>query len=773
MKIKNLIYLIFLLIVAILPHSFAQDNTKVGLPEGAIARLGKGGINIIRFSPNGKHLAVGTDIGLWLYDVATGEETALFSDDPAQVNALVFSQDGKMIATGGFANPKIQLWDIRNDRKTLIKTLTENRYGVSSLSFSNDGKTIRRLDKQGRIAGWNIDTGEKLPNFNNRIYSYHSVVIFSEKDNLYAIGESSGRIRIFNASTNRLLAKLLGHSGLLQSSDKDVSVMVFTNDAKMLASGGYDKTVRLWNINNRMNLAKFKGHESEISSLAFTKDGRILASGDTNRIIKIWDTENSREIWTLHGHTDEICALAFSPDGNTLASGCYDGTIRFWNPHTGKAISTFTTGHIDAVKTVTFSDFDNDLLSLTHSGSVDVWEGNTLKETLTFSENKENRIRSVALSSDNTHIAVIYNNRFISNYNLKVWNLFTGMELQGPWSDFQGTVNAVSFSPDSNILVVNYDRKGVFFWHINAKMEIFNFKMKYSWNRKITFSPDGNYVFIYGGYAESYMFNAKTMEETAQINTKDIKTLVYSPDSTILATLVNNEIILWDVTLSGIKQRGRIIDSKFEEGLVFSPDGKFLLSITEGLDRYIQVWGVNTGWNFGRISGHTEKITTLDFSNDGKILACGSLDGTILLWDWEQTLSKLTAINIGENNDVYLLPPKSAVKYNDSTIEAEAVKNWLRINGYVIKKSISGYRVERSRSLSGLSDKLGNTYRSGDLNLEVKSKGIVLNRDDGSSTYVVEGYEGILQIRVKDVGLATFLVDEKGNFNHNKPDKDR
>ncbi len=738
---------------------FGQDNTQVGLPEGAIARLGKGGINTLRFSPDGKHLAVGTDIGLWLHDVATGKETALFTEDPAQVNALAFSTDGKMIASGGYANPEIQLWDIGNDRKILIKTLIKNRNGASSLSFSKNGKTIMRLDKQGRIAGWNIDTGDKLPNLHNRIYSYHNVATFSEKNNFYAIGESSGRIRIFNASTDRQLAKLLGHSGLLQSSDYDISVVAFSNDVKMLASGGYDRTVRLWNIDKRMNLAKFSGHESKISSLAFSKDGRILASGDTNRIIKIWDTENPREIWTLHGHTDEICALAFSPDGNTLASGCYDGTIRFWNPHTGKAISTFTAGHIDAVKTVTFSDIDNDLLSLTHSGSVEVWEENTLKETLTFSDNDENRIRSVELSSDNTHIAVIYNNRFISNNNLKVWNLFSGLELQGPWSDFQGTVNTVNFSPDSNILVVNYERKGVFFWHINAKMEIFNFKIEYSRYRKITFSPDGNYVFIYGGYAESYMLNAKTMEDIAEINIKDIKTLVFSPDSTILATLVNKEIILWDVTPSGIKQRGRIIDNNIVNGLVFSPDGKFLLSIIDGIDGYslepyTQVWGIDTGWKFGKIVGHTDKITTLDFANDGKILACGSLDGTILLWDWEQTLSKLILKNIGENNDVFLLPPKSAVKYNDSTTEADAVKNWLRINGYVIKKSHNLYRVSHQGSSSGLQGEIGSTYNTGDLKINFESV-------------------GVLQMQVKDVGLATFTVDEEGNLNHKKRNQNR
>lgn len=82
MGLKYPYLIIILLIVAIHSSSHSQDNTQVGLPEGAIARLGKGGISIIRFSPNGTHLAVGTTVGVWLYDVKTGNAKALFPAKP-------------------------------------------------------------------------------------------------------------------------------------------------------------------------------------------------------------------------------------------------------------------------------------------------------------------------------------------------------------------------------------------------------------------------------------------------------------------------------------------------------------------------------------------------------------------------------------------------------------------------------------------------------------------------------------------------------------------
>ncbi len=65
MKTKIIFFTIMLLTVTLPSSSFAQDNTQVGLPEGALARLGKGGISVIKFSPDGTRLAVGTSIGVW------------------------------------------------------------------------------------------------------------------------------------------------------------------------------------------------------------------------------------------------------------------------------------------------------------------------------------------------------------------------------------------------------------------------------------------------------------------------------------------------------------------------------------------------------------------------------------------------------------------------------------------------------------------------------------------------------------------------------------
>ena len=146
--------------IVLLSNSFAQDNTQVGLPEGAIARLGKGGINIMRFSPDGTHLAVGTDVGVWLYDVPDGKETALFSGHPGQVNALAFSPDGNILASAGANNPVIQFWDVETRSKLNTIQLREFVFSIPALAFY--GRTLVSLNSSRQITYWHAETGRKI-----------------------------------------------------------------------------------------------------------------------------------------------------------------------------------------------------------------------------------------------------------------------------------------------------------------------------------------------------------------------------------------------------------------------------------------------------------------------------------------------------------------------------------------------------------------------------------------------------------------------------------
>ncbi|MYG00411.1 hypothetical protein F4212_14950 [Candidatus Poribacteria bacterium] len=136
----------FLLLTILLVSEFClqivfaqyEPSTQLGLPEGAIARFGRGGIKEIMYSPDGTLFAVTISIGVWLYDARTGEEIKLLAGKHEHViHSAAYSPDNKTIATGSWDGTG-RLWDTRTGKNR--KTLKGHTYGISSVAYSPDGK---------------------------------------------------------------------------------------------------------------------------------------------------------------------------------------------------------------------------------------------------------------------------------------------------------------------------------------------------------------------------------------------------------------------------------------------------------------------------------------------------------------------------------------------------------------------------------------------------------------------------------------------------------
>jgi hypothetical protein len=96
----------------------------------------------------------------------------------------------------------------------------------------------------------------------------------------------------------------------------------------------------MWEVAGGKNTLTLTGHGSWVTSLSFSPDGKLLASGSWDKSLKVWEIAEGKNTLTLMGHGDRVTSLSFSPDGKLLASGSHDKSLKVWSLETGRCLLT-------------------------------------------------------------------------------------------------------------------------------------------------------------------------------------------------------------------------------------------------------------------------------------------------------------------------------------------------------------------------------------------------------------------------------------------------
>src|SRR5262247_1313105 len=184
---------------------------------------------------------------------------------------------------------------------------------------------------------------------------------------------------------------ILRHNGFVTS-------VAFSPDGKRLATGSFDRTVKLWDADTGQELLTLKGHSDRVSSVAFSPDGKRLATGSGDQTVKLWDAANGQALLTLKGHSEAVWSVAFSPDGKRLATGSQDHTVKLWDAGADQDLLTLK-GHSNSVVSVAFSPDGKWLATGSEDRKVKLWDAGTGQELLTLKGHGD-VVHSVAFSPD-------------------------------------------------------------------------------------------------------------------------------------------------------------------------------------------------------------------------------------------------------------------------------------------------------------------------------------------------------------------------------------
>ena len=753
MKTKLLFFIILLLVAVMLPISFAQDNTQVGLPEGAIARLGKGGINIIKFSPDGTRLAIGTSIGVWIYNVKNESGRALPVGNIRYFNTLVFSTDGKFLAAGGIINAGIQIWDTETGNKISTIKLPDRFHRVSELTFSNGNKAIVGLGANRYITEWDVNTGKEISQ--KEVYFSRHVHAFSPDGNSFVSGhQENGEIRIWITESglygNNFQEKIdLATVAPLPSFAVDnpekrkfiggIQALAYSPDRKTIVSAHNNHCIRIWDISTKLERYTLKGHTEKINAVAFSTDSKLVASGSYDNTIHVWNVETGKLEDVLIKHKNSIKTLAFSPTENEfLVSGSADGTVRFWDVNTGQQRSIFATGFTESVKALAFTEDNSILVSTADTGTIQMWDVKNGQE-LPFGTNMHYDSTEAAVFSRDATLFAYRGAETVTESDgsgvsktikpqkeTRLLKLPTRTEL----FTILHRTSALDISDDNSMIAIGNENNTVLY-DIESKEELHRFDSSHFFYRNaICFSPDNAILATGGGPGEISLWDVKTGEKLDTLNDPfvgDAISFVFTRDGSILAARYSGRVRFWDMNTR--KQRYTILAEKviLVDILTFSPDGKLLLTSkwNNKVGSQIQLWDVNAERELYKLTGHYEKIETMMFSHDGKVLATGGKDGSILLWDWGQMLDKIGRENIGIIKNKQPKTTKTKPIYNSKAEEAQAVMKWLEDQEYKLEKIVDKCKITQGKSRVMMMDTRGGAMIMPNVRFEFSNDGIL------------------------------------------------